>query len=185
MAFSGLDPEVAEAFDREASALTAPLSEPLANELRRTFEPAAKAYHTIVARDAWAGHRSWAERYRSRYDPVVWQRLKRVDELSAADHAHADSTFAAVRRAWTEFFADHDFLIIPATPCAAPLKADCTLELRSRLIALTAPASLGGRPVLTVPVPLPSGLTTGLQIVVGDAQSPAIDWLLRHAETKA
>jgi amidase/aspartyl-tRNA(Asn)/glutamyl-tRNA(Gln) amidotransferase subunit A len=185
LALPGLDPDVATAYVREASALAAPLPDPIANELRSTFDPAAKAYHTIVARDAWAVHQAWAERYRSRYDPVVWQRLKRVDDLSAADHEHADSTLASVRRAWTEFFADYDYLIMPATPCAAPLKADCTLALRSRLIALTAPASLGGRPVLTVPARLPSGLTTGLQIVMRDAKSPAIDWLLRNAETKA
>lgn len=181
----GLDPEVANAFLRAARALADPLPTPRAEELQRAFGPAAAAYHTIVAREAWAVHQQWAERYRAQYDPVVWQRLKRADGLSSADHAHADSTLAFVRQTWADFFSDHDFLILPASPCAAPLKADCTLELRGRIIALTAPASLGGRPVLTVPVPLPTGLTTGLQIVVRDARSPAIDWLLRQPAAKA
>ena len=57
-------------------------------------------------------------------------------------------------------------------------KADCTPENRHRLLALAAPASLGGLPVLTVPVALPSGLTAGLQIIVPRSQSPAVDWVL-------
>jgi hypothetical protein len=40
--------------------------------------------------------------------------------------------------------------------------------------------SIGGFPVLTVPVPLPSGLTTGLQLVVPSARSPVIAWALNR-----
>jgi amidase/aspartyl-tRNA(Asn)/glutamyl-tRNA(Gln) amidotransferase subunit A len=43
------------------------------------------------------------------------------------------------------------------------------------------PASLGGLPVLTIPVPLPSGLTTGLQIILPAADSPVVSWLLRQS----
>jgi amidase/aspartyl-tRNA(Asn)/glutamyl-tRNA(Gln) amidotransferase subunit A len=32
--------------------------------------------------------------------------------------------------------------------------------------------------VLTVPVPLPSGLTSGLQIIVNHPQSPVVNWAL-------
>jgi amidase/aspartyl-tRNA(Asn)/glutamyl-tRNA(Gln) amidotransferase subunit A len=50
------------------------------------------------------------------------------------------------------------------------------------MLALTVPASLGGLPVLTVPVMLPSGLSTGLQIIVSDVKSPVIEWALGRAE---
>jgi amidase/aspartyl-tRNA(Asn)/glutamyl-tRNA(Gln) amidotransferase subunit A len=110
---------------------------------------------------------------------------KRVDGLTAADHCFADETLVNIRRTWDAFFAEHDYLILPATPCPAPLKAACNLELRGRLIALTAPASLGGRPVLTIPIPLTGGLTTGLQVVLRDARSHAINWLLSHALNRA
>ncbi|MFM9032402.1 MAG: amidase family protein, partial [Opitutaceae bacterium] len=66
---------------------------------------------------------------------------------------------------WAAYFRQHDFLIMPATPAPAPTKDGCTLEMRNRLIRITAPASLGGLPVLTLPVALPSGLSAGLQIV--------------------
>lgn len=182
---SELDPEVAAAFLHAARALASPAPTEVVTTLQRAFAPAASAYHTIVAREAWNVHQAWAERYRPHYDPVVWQRLKRVEALSANDHRNADATLMEVRRTWDAFFNDHDYLMMPATPCAAPLKADCTLELRGRLIALTAPASLGGRPVLTIPVSLPSGLSTGLQVVLRDAKNPATDWLLRQPIAKA
>jgi amidase/aspartyl-tRNA(Asn)/glutamyl-tRNA(Gln) amidotransferase subunit A len=75
---------------------------------------------------------------------------------------------------------DFDFLILPATPSAAPRKADCTVELRRSIIKLTAPASLGGLPVLSIPVSLPSGLTGGLQIIVSAANSAVIPWILNR-----
>jgi amidase/aspartyl-tRNA(Asn)/glutamyl-tRNA(Gln) amidotransferase subunit A len=35
-------------------------------------------------------------------------------------------------------------------------------------------------PVLTVPVALPSGLSTGLQIIVNHPQSPVVNWALQQ-----
>jgi len=53
------------------------------------------------------------------------------------------------------------------------------VEMRSRILSLTVPASMASLPVLALPVPLSdmSGLTTALQIVVPSIHSPAI----RHA----
>ena len=74
----------------------------------------------------------------------------------------------------------YDFLVLPATPCAALPNDQLTPENRARLLALTAPASLAGLPVLTIPVALPSGLTTGIQVVVNQPQSPAVGWALEQ-----
>jgi amidase/aspartyl-tRNA(Asn)/glutamyl-tRNA(Gln) amidotransferase subunit A len=57
-------------------------------------------------------------------------------------------------------------------------RAECTAENRARLLELVTPVSLAGLPALTVPVQLPSGLTTGLQIVMPDASSPVLSWAL-------
>jgi amidase/aspartyl-tRNA(Asn)/glutamyl-tRNA(Gln) amidotransferase subunit A len=48
--------------------------------------------------------------------------------------------------------------------------------MRSRILSLTVPASMGSLPVLTLPLALPDtgGLTTALQIVVPTIHSPAI-----------
>jgi amidase/aspartyl-tRNA(Asn)/glutamyl-tRNA(Gln) amidotransferase subunit A len=176
----GLDAEVAAAFRTAAARLAAPAPTAVAEALRHAFAGALESYNTTVAQEAWQVHAPWAERFRERYSPAVWQRLVRAHALTAEQIASADQTRAAVRAAWAEFFRDYDFLVLPGTPAPAFTKAECTLENRNRLLTLTAPASLGGLPVLTVPVPLAGGLTTGLQIVVRDVQSPAVMWALRR-----
>jgi amidase/aspartyl-tRNA(Asn)/glutamyl-tRNA(Gln) amidotransferase subunit A len=174
----GLDAEVAAACRRAAERFTAPAEPVVRRDLLEVFSGALETYHTLVAQEAWEVHRPWAERQRLRYDPAVWQRLIRAHAITPAQMQSAEAQLAAVRLRWTSFFLTYDFLALPATPCAALTKADCTLANRNRLLALTAPASLGGLPVLTIPVPLPSGLSTGLQIVVNHPQSPALDWVL-------
>lgn len=174
----GLDPDVASAC-REAAARFAPSSDrAVRDDLMHGFAPALDTYHTIVAQEAWEVHKGWAERFRDRYSSVVWQRLNRVHSLTPMQIAAADLGLATIRMLWTKFFLTFDFLVLPASPCAALTKAECTLENRGRIISLNAPASVGGLPVLTVPVPLPSGLTTGLQIIVNHPQSPVVDWAL-------
>ena len=67
-----------------------------------------------------------------------------------------------------------------AVPCVAPTKTQATPDLRRAILTLTAPASLGGLPVLSLPVPVADGLTAGLQIVVPTADSGVVPWLLGH-----
>ena len=174
----GLDPEVAAALSIAAARLAPPADAVTRDTLRAAFAGAVEAYNTIVADEAWQVHRAWAERFAARYDPYVWQRLQRGPAQTADQRAAADRSAHALRGVWTEYFRRFDFLVLPASPCGALRKADCTLANRLRILALTAPASIGGRPVLTVPVPLPSGLTTGLQVVVADTASPVLDWVL-------
>ena len=174
----GVATEVAVACRRAAERLAPPADAATHDDLIHGFSPAVDAYHTTVAVEAWEIHRSWAERFRDRYDPVVWARLNRVHALTSTQRDAAQLGLTTVRILWTKFFLTYDFLILPATPCAALTKAECTLENRGRVITLTAPASLGGLPVLTIPVTLPSGLSTGLQIIVNHPQSPVINWAL-------
>jgi aspartyl-tRNA(Asn)/glutamyl-tRNA(Gln) amidotransferase subunit A len=176
--FGSLDHDVAEAFRHAAIRFAEPAEREVRDALLRAFAPATDAYNTIVAIEAWEVHRGWAERYRDRYSPVVWQRLNRVHSITPEQVAAADRATEALRAAWADFFKSYDFLVLPASPAPALTKAECTLENRTRVLTLTTPVSIGGWPVLSVPVPLPSGLTTGLQIVVNDPRSPVVDWVL-------
>jgi amidase/aspartyl-tRNA(Asn)/glutamyl-tRNA(Gln) amidotransferase subunit A len=97
---------------------------------------------------------------------------------------NAAATMAKVRESFRHFFADHDFLVLPATPFPALRKIDCTPAARQQLLTLTTPASLAGLPVLTVPVALPSGLTGGLQIILPVAESAVVPWLLQRLAGK-
>jgi amidase/aspartyl-tRNA(Asn)/glutamyl-tRNA(Gln) amidotransferase subunit A len=173
-----LDPEVAGACAAAAAEICAPAPTELTRELLAGFEPALAAYHTIVALEAWEFHRGWAEANRNRYDPLVWQRLQRHREITPEQGLAARGARVDVREVWDAYFRQHDFLVMAATPAAAPTKAGCTPEMRNRLIRITAPASLGGLPVLTLPVRLSSGLTTGLQIVAPRVDSEAFRHVL-------
>jgi amidase/aspartyl-tRNA(Asn)/glutamyl-tRNA(Gln) amidotransferase subunit A len=171
-------PDVAIACRAAAEPLAPPADDATREALLAGFQSGAEIYATLSASEAWEVHAAWADRFRDHYDPVVWARLHRALRITPEARDRARLGLAAVRRVWAQFFQTFDFLVLPATPFEALAKADCTPENRHRLLALAAPASLGGLPVLTVPVALPSGLTAGLQIIVPRSQSPAVDWVL-------
>ena len=174
----GLDADVAHACFAAAGRLAAPADSATRGALLAAFSPALETYSTVVAAEAWAVHRGWAERFQPRYDPAVWQRLIRGRSLTTAQRDAARQATTTIKAEWSRYFQTYDFLLLPASPCAALTKAECTAANRSRMLALTSPASIGGLPVLTLPVPLPSGLTTGLQVVVSEPRSPVVPWVL-------
>jgi aspartyl-tRNA(Asn)/glutamyl-tRNA(Gln) amidotransferase subunit A len=176
----GVDPEVSTACLAAAQRFAPPADTAVRDDLIHGFKPAIDTYHTIVATEAWEAHKTWAERYRDRYDPQVWPRLTRVAGVTPEQREFAQLGLTTIRLLWTKYFLTYDFLVLPASPCPALTKAECNLENRTRVLTLTAPVSIGGLPVLTIPVKLPSGLSTGLQIVVNHPQSPVVNWVLEQ-----
>jgi amidase/aspartyl-tRNA(Asn)/glutamyl-tRNA(Gln) amidotransferase subunit A len=177
----GLDPDVAAACGAAAAKLAPAANGRLVRGLTEGFADAARAYQVLGGVEAWSYHRPWFERYRERYDPRTRARLEAASRLTGAEIAAARVVAARVRRAWEEYFAENDFLIMPATPCPALRPEEFTQENRMRLLGLTAPASLAGLPALTVPVALMSAvgeLTAGLQIITRDAGYPLLRGLL-------
>jgi amidase/aspartyl-tRNA(Asn)/glutamyl-tRNA(Gln) amidotransferase subunit A len=174
----GLDPDVAEACRSEAAELTSPSDSTTRDELLEKFAPAAETYGVLAGVESWRIHRKWAEKHRGRYGHLLRDRLDRAKAISPAQVAAVEPSYEAIKLAWTRFFLSYDFLVMPATPFAALTKAECTHANRLRMLNLTAPASLGALPVITVPVPLPSGMSTGLQVIMNHPQSPVASWLL-------
>lgn len=178
---SGFDDATAEACARAAADLCPPADRAVREQLLADWREARPTYSTLSMREAFTVHREWMQPFRERYDPVIWQRYAEAgswpEERIAAAHAAKD----AIRAAWDRFFASYDFLVLPAVPRPAPRKDECTLELRLGLLTLTAPASVGGLPCLTLPVSVPFGLSAGLQVILPRADSPVVPWLLeRH-----
>jgi amidase/aspartyl-tRNA(Asn)/glutamyl-tRNA(Gln) amidotransferase subunit A len=174
-----MDPDVATACDYAAASLC-PHADPVTKAaLSLSWNHAVETYIAIGMSEAHTIHRDWLQPHRADYDPVIWQRFTDAGNFAPSDIARARERLREVRAVWREFFRTYDFLALPAVPCGAPTKAEATPELRRDILTLTAPASLGGLPVLTLPVPLPSGLTAGLQIVLPRPDSPALSWLLK------
>jgi aspartyl-tRNA(Asn)/glutamyl-tRNA(Gln) amidotransferase subunit A len=174
----GLDPEVASACRAAASGLTQAADKATNDELVEKFASAAELYGVLAGLESWKIHKKWATKYRSRYGPLVQARLDRARDISQAQVAAVEPSFEAMKVAWTNFFLTHDFLVMPASPFPALAKADCTPANRLRMLSLTAPASLASLPALSIPVLLPSGMTTGLQVIVNHPQSPVLTWAL-------
>ncbi len=172
----GLEANVEKAFLAAATRLAPALPAGIAAELLPLFAPAAELYAILGGAETWRIHAPFYDRYRDRYDPNVRARIDRARTITAADITRAQANRDAITAAWAALFRDYDFIVLPSSPCAAVTKAECTLEMRSRILGLTVPASMGSLPVLALPVPLPDtgGLTTGLQIVVPSIHSPAI-----------
>lgn len=175
----GLDPAVEQAFAVAAARLAEPLPATTRADLLPLFAPAAELYAILGGAETWQIHAPFYERFRERYDANVRARIDRARTLSAADIARAQANRDAITAAWASLFREYDYLVLPASPCPAITKAECTVEARNRILSLTVPASMASLPVLALPITLPDtgGLSTGLQIVVPSVTSPA----LRHA----
>lgn len=175
----GLDPAVEKAFLAAAPRIAEPLPASTASELLPLFAPAAELYAILGGIETWRIHAPFYDRYRDRYDPNVRLRIDRARTLAAADGARAQANRDAITAAWASLFSEYDYIVLPGSPCPAITKAECTLEMRSRILSLTVPASMGSLPALALPVPIPGagGLSTALQVVVPSIHSPAI----RHA----
>lgn len=170
----GVEPEVAAACATAASRFVPAAPERWRRVLEAGFAGAGRCYQILGGRQAWEVHRDWFDRYRDRYDPVVRARLELAAKATPEDVASGHATWERVVRTWAEYFSAYDFLVLPTVPFPALRFGEFPADSRERMLALTAPASLGGLPVLALPVQLPgTGLSVGLQVVVRDAFSPA------------
>ena len=174
----GLDPDVAQACRQAALEFTGPADGATAGALLHAFSPAAEVYGVLAGAESWKLHRKWSEKYRTRYGPLLLDRLERARAISPAQLAAVEPSHKTIRRAWEDYFASHDYLVLAAAPCAALPTSELTHANRLRLMGLTAPASIAGLPALVLPLALPSGLSAGLQVVVRDPMSPALRWAL-------
>lgn len=172
-------PEVEVAYERAAARLAPALDAAARDAFFTSWQNAISAYTVIALSEAHAYHRDWLVPYRAHYEPSIWQRFTDGGNYSAAQIAEARAILENVRAVFRTFFQTHDFLILPATPFPALRKIDCTPEARKALLTLTVPASLAGLPVLTIPLALPDGLSSGLQVIVPTATSAAIANLLK------
>ena len=161
-----------------ADHLAAPADTATAEALRTVFSGCLQSYTVLQSIEALQSHAATLDTERTRYGRAVWQRIDRGRQWTDLQIVEAKAKLTAVRLAWTQFFLTYDFLVLPAAPFAALRHEDCGQTQRDACLTLNAPASLGGLPVLTVPVTRPDDLTLGLQIVVNSPESPVIAWAL-------
>jgi Asp-tRNA(Asn)/Glu-tRNA(Gln) amidotransferase A subunit family amidase len=136
--------------------------------LQLAFKEAADAYPTLGGHAAARVHAAWLERRRADYDPVVWERLDVGRRRTYEEVRAAEAVRTRIIDAFRIVFRRHHFIALPATFGSAVRKIDSDAAHRRRLLALNAPASLAGLPLVVAPARLPNGLTAGVQFVFPD-----------------
>jgi aspartyl-tRNA(Asn)/glutamyl-tRNA(Gln) amidotransferase subunit A len=108
----------------------------------------------------------------SDFDPDVRDRLLAGAMVPAAWVVHAQKFRRWYRHAVLRLFENLDAIIAPATPCVAPPIGQKSLRLNGQEVPLrpnigiyTQPISFIGLPVVAVPVPRPSSMPIGVQII--------------------
>ncbi len=159
------DPLLAGAYAEACRRLECELDPAVATEFVAVCDGLAHAYSVLQSREAFAVHQKWLDRYRDAYGPAVWERIDRGRHWSAEELGAAEIARARVQTFFNLLFTRYDFAVLPAVPVTAPRGSDLTGDFRTRILTLTAPASMAALPVLTLPVFLEGGLSGGLQII--------------------
>jgi len=146
--------------------------------LRLACAEAAEAYPTLGGYAAARVHAGWLERRRADYDPIVWERLDAGRRRTHDELRDAEAVRTRVTDTFRTIFRRHHFIALPATFGGAVRKADSDATHRRRLLALNAPASLAGLPVVAAPARLPNGLTAGVQFIFPDMANFGWDSIL-------
>ena len=183
--YGRLDAEVRDACRARAGELI-PRNDPeTVRELVANFAGAGDAYSVLTSAEAAAIHAPWLDTMKDRYSPAVWQRIDRGRRWPAAEIREAESIRARLIRTFSAYFQTHDVLLLPAAPSPAPRHEECAGYDRTRILDLTAPASLAGLPALTFPLRLANGLSVGLQAILRAPDDPAALRLLRAFDAGA
>lgn len=119
---------------------------------RSTFNPAwwAGSFEVFAPIQAWEAARIHAGHF-DQFQPAIRERLEWGARVTDAEIATLRQRHAEFNAKMNTLFAEHELLLMPATPVAMlPVGADHS-QTRARLLRYTTPFSLAGVPVVTVP----------------------------------
>jgi 1-carboxybiuret hydrolase len=133
---------------------------------------AREAAFLITAAEAGELHAARLRRRAAEYDPATRDRLIAGALMPAGWYVRAQRFRSFFRTQLAAAFATHDVLIAAATPYAATTIGQRTIvidgvetEIRPNVGVFTQPITLGGVPVVAVPVIAPGMLPCGVQLI--------------------
>ena len=185
----GLEPAVAQAFERALSSLSAAGAEVRTvswPELTEGSQMQAALSFAGVESHAW--HRPWLETQGDRYDPRVASRILRGANALATDYLALQQRRADWIRRLNGRLADWDLALSPTVPCTAPeiapLLHDDALffETNARLLRNPSLVNLLDGCAISLPIQAPGDAPVGLMAWAGADQDARLLAVARAIE---
>ncbi|HTX14648.1 MAG TPA: amidase [Candidatus Baltobacteraceae bacterium] len=129
----------------------------------RWWEEAVEMFAPIQAHEAAAIHTAKTGGDFSHFEPTIAERLAWGAAITAEELEHLRARHAAFRARMDATLREHDYLIVPCAPVSRLAVGVDHSAARGRLLRYTAPASLGGMPVVALPADNRDG--AGVQLV--------------------
>jgi Asp-tRNA(Asn)/Glu-tRNA(Gln) amidotransferase A subunit family amidase len=129
---------------------------------------ALEIYAPIQASEAAALHAGYFEHF----EPAIAERLKWGALITAVELAQLHRRMAEFRVSTSALFQTFDYLLLPCAPMSSIAAGADHTSARTRILRYTAPISLAGLPVVTLPF-LNSGVPAGGVQLVGSMGSDA------------
>jgi Asp-tRNA(Asn)/Glu-tRNA(Gln) amidotransferase A subunit family amidase len=146
--------------------------------LRQTLSQGSTAYQTLEARELHSIHQYWVEEYRDQYDPALLKRIQAGIDCTPQTADASAHIQESIRSAFTEFFDDYDYLILPISPVATPEKSAWNDQLEQDILQLIAPASLAFLPAIILPFACPEGRHSAAQVIINPHKLQVVPDLL-------
>jgi amidase len=132
------------------------------------FDDWRNCFRTIQGREIWAIYGKWVEAHDPRLGPGIRERMAYAATISQGAADAAREIFSAARAQIRSRIQPGTIAALPSVPCIAP-RVDATAEeldaFRSRTMALTSIAGIGGLPQITIPIGTLDGCPIGLSLI--------------------
>lgn len=175
-----IEPEVLTGCRQKLAELGAVQDRAVAAGWTEAMAGSAKTFSVLQSREALDVHTDWLDDFRDAYDPTVWKLIERARHWTVSEVDAARSHRQRIGLVFEDLFRQWEVLALPAVPSPAVTAPELTPAFRERLLALTTPGSLDGRPVVTVPVTLGGGLSAGVQLILARSGDRVLRTLLHR-----
>ncbi|MBK1875853.1 amidase [Pelagicoccus mobilis] len=168
-------PELCPESRRKMQTLLEKIGAVTSEEATQAYQDATRSvalhYAVLQSIEALGVHQEWLDDRQKQYDFPVWQRIERARHWSEEQVKAASLCEQRIKRFFNDCLDNYDFVAIPATQSPAITASQHTEEFRARLLEITAPGSFSRLPILTIPIRLKNGLSSGLQILYKENHS--------------